>query len=1003
MQASNTSGVIAELARALLRAGAYLVVLLALYGAGCAGPGSMAGPTAAAGERQGWPAFPGDTTPGHTAVHRVASGAVAVYGNEYASQDGANNYDDPQVPNAYVIIPGGGTQRLAYAQYALQGLDTMRPVSIDFTVSAAPLTPGGAENLPLKYYIGVSNYTRFRWKWFGPYTIAQPSITLNDKLNDKLDRYVSSDASSNTLQVVIVTAVDEQFVTGQNPMGLTAARIEQFTVNTLSVGDADYGATRPHYAAIDSIGAPGGKGGSALDPATQYVELSWTHLADPYGAGLSAASYDVYRKGPDDEHAIAIGAVDAPTATYTDPTDNDPGVLEPVAGATYIYYLRAVNAAGSTPFDEQSYTIPVGPAIIITGYEIQAVGATGGTGAGGDIFADGAVGTVVANQALTMALQSVSGTWEGEAFDAATFPGTMTQADYDTIKAAVTAALQWEFINQGDAQARYTSAWFVPTAAYAGAGDPGAGTVCPDDDPESTGASREGLCAVTLPAGSLATGDPLLTINVPSDVAADFGFDLTPDPVAPIIEGYYTGPDFGTHVTELQTGAGNTTIFFKMTSWGATGAALPADGSSCKLQVIRVDGKDASGLPLELTWYTGAGGDPGVGEFYFYHAPPPLDFDVFICKVPGAAISIGSAYAIRFSDGTTFSTINLPAETLGGDPGVPVEDLLTLPKVFGRNFDAPYYIQIFLNEPTVRCDGRMVLNLLSGSASPVDSVAYADVLKDPTTTSEFPISIKVVDVGGHPAYVPYPTIMIKEGTDASGFTEDDPDGIAGITIPLSGGRESGRLNVDITNLILNLPPPVSGDPPLNYCYKVFGATAEVGTGRFIVPNEPLELQTPVGAAWGINVGNRGDWNKLDFNLLCTNFAVNGSTMNTPTPDVLWVRFNGGTRMLGWDEYWSGATTSNVQLVIEDITEPATMYRGLSTVCIGVTANNDYIAIHHLNRNDGSRFVDWVDSPPNGGVLTPGHEYTLALDDSTTGTLDYIFPQTMAVVGNNPNL
>jgi len=567
----------------------------------------------------------------------------------------------------------------------------------------------------------------------------------------------------------------------------------------------------------------------------------------------------------------------------------------------------------------------------------------------------------------------------------------------------VAAAVGWTFTNEGAAEARYTSAWFVPTAIYAGTGDPGAGIVCPDDDPESSGASREGGCSVDLGAGPIACPDPLITINAPSPVTAGVGFDSAPDPVAPIIEGYYTGPDFGGHVTELLTGAGVTTIFFQMTSWGATGATLPADGSNCKLEVIQVNGNDADTAPIDLTWYTGAGNDPGDGEFYFYHAPAPLDIDVFICKVRGASLAFGSEYALRFNDGTTWSTINLPEGLLPTAPPPPPQDLLTLPRVFGRNFSAPYYLQIFKNEPTVRRDSRMVLSMLMGSVSPVDAVAYSDILKDPSSNSEFPVSIKVVDIGGHPAYVPYPAIMIKAGTDASGFTENDPDGIADIAIPLSGGREGGRLVVDISALMLALPPPVSGDPPLNFCYKVFGQTVDVGCGKFTVPNEPLDMVTPAGAAWGINVGDRGDWNKIDFNLLATDFAVNGSTMNTPTPDIFWVRFNGGTRVLDWDEYWAQDSSNNIELVLEDLTNPAELHTGLSVVAIGVTTNNDYIAVHHLNRNDGSSYVDWVDSPPNGGVLNPGDEYNVMLDDPSTGGIDYIFPQTLSVIGTNPNL
>jgi hypothetical protein len=36
------------------------------------------------------------------------------------------------------------------------------------------------------------------------------------------------------------------------------------------------------------------------------------------------------------------------------------------------------------------------------------------------------------------------------------------------------------------------------------------------------------------------------------------------------------------------------------------------------------------------------------------------------------------------------------------------------------------------------------------------------------------------------------------------------------------------------------------------------------------------------------------------------------------------------------------------------------------------------------------------------VLSPGDTYNVGLDDPTTGSLDYVFPNQMNVVGTNPN-
>jgi hypothetical protein len=660
MHAKQNRGMIIGLTRMASGLLPSLILVLTLLCAGCGGQGGVAGAQAQpVGEVLAWPAFPGDSTPGSHPVYRVTSGTVSIYGTEFDSQVGLYNRADNLVPNAYVIIPGGGNWHFAYAWYAMRGLDMQRPVSMDLSVTAAPFLPGGANNLPLSYYVGVSDYTTFSWQWFGPYTDAHVSIALNDQPTNRLDRYISSDASGNALQVVIATAAGKEFSTEHNAIGLTAARIQALSVNTLRANNPNYSTTRPHYTPIETIGAPSGKGPSMLDPRL-YVQLTWTHLAETYGANLAASSYDVYRKGPDDQQAIPIGSVAAPTQTYTDPTDNAPGVLEPVAGASYTYYLRAVNAAGCTPFDQKSYTIPANLSVVITGYDIRAAGATGGSGASSDIF-NGELATVVANQALSMALNSVSGTWNGEAYNATAFPGSMTQADYDTIKAAVTAVLQWEFLNQDGAPAGFTTPWFVPTAAYGGVGDPGAGTVCPDNYFGAGAMDPEGVCSTTLPAGAISSGNPYIDIAVPDAVSGYFSFDLTADPVAPMIEGFYNEPACTSRLTHLETGAGVTTIYFKMDSWGATGAALPADGANCKLQLIQITRNDPPYAPLDLTWYTGTGNDPGAGEFYFYHAPDPLNIDIFIGKVPGTTLVYGACYSIRFYDGATWSTIYHPS------------------------------------------------------------------------------------------------------------------------------------------------------------------------------------------------------------------------------------------------------------------------------------------------------------------------------------------------------
>jgi hypothetical protein len=668
---------------------------------------------------------------------------------------------------------------------------------------------------------------------------------------------------------------------------------------------------------------------------------------------------------------------------------------------------------GTEAFVDLDVTVP-GHTVNISGYDIQAVGATGGGGTGSDIFNGGDTADIVANQALTLQLNSVNGTFDGVAFDASTLPPGMNQAMYDMVLAAVADNLNWTFANVGDSNARFVGPWFVPAnAGYTGTGDPGAGTVSPDDDPESTAPSDEGNAGTDLAAGSLPSGDPQVAIEVPATVDLTFGFDMAVDPLAPVIEGCYADPTQTTKLTMLEAGgAGLTVVFFKMDSWGATGSTIPADPTLTKLELHTQNAADTRDLSLsyELAWddEDPPDQDPEAGEFFIFHNDI-LDIDIFICKVPAIQVTPGSSVAFRFNDGTTWSSINKPTDLLTTTPPVPPEDLLTLPADYDRNVMPPPYLQIFRNEPKIRRNGRVTMDTINGLADPKDPIGYADNLKTGLTSYDFPISYKTVIVGGHPVYYPYPIIVLK-----ACYTEpdtwptitgpDDPDAEANILIPLDGGREAGRICVDVTSLILNLDPPVMGNQTWCAYHLYDAADGDIGQGRFKIYDEPVEPVLPMGVEWGVNVGDRGDWNKLDFNTLCTNKAVNGTTMTTPTPDVLWVRFNGKTRVLDWNEYWSDddPNTDNIQLVVQD-SELAQSALAMYLVIVGITLNNDYIAIHHLDLNDGAGwYYDWVAAFPTPGILAPGKTYDLGIDDPTIAGIDFWFSDQLNVIGNNPN-
>ena len=674
--------------------------------------------------------------------------------------------------------------------------------------------------------------------------------------------------------------------------------------------------------------------------------------------------------------------------------------------------LVVVLLLGSNAWD--LHEVYIGHAVHISGYDIQAVGATGGAGAGGDVFGAGDNANIVANQALALQLNSVNGTFDGLNFDASTFPTGMDQAMYDMILAAAADNVNWSFANVGESAARFVGPWFAPDSAdYTGTGDPGAGTVCPDDDPESTAPDSEGNANTDLGAGVLPSSDPQVTIIVPASVDYTVGFDIAADPVAPVIEGYYSDPTLSTTLTQLEAGgAGQTVVFLNMTSWGATGTSIPTENTITKFELHTQNALDMRDMSQTYTLTLDADdppdNDPEIGEYWIYHNDI-LAIDVFICKVPAIQVTPGSSLAFRFFDGTTWSSINKPTDLLTSTPPLPPEDLVTLPASYDRSVLPLPYLQVFRNEPKVRRDGRFNMNAISGTATPVDQAAYDDALKTGPTSYDFPISFREAIIGGHIAYLPYPIIVLKIDRDdpdnwptINGPT--DPDAEPDILIPANDGREAGRICVDVTPIIVNLSPPVLNNE--YWCtYDLYDATSRnIGEGHFKIYDTPIEPVLPVGVEWGVNVGDRGDWNKVDFNTLCTNKAVNGTTMTTPTPDVLWVRFNGNTRVLDWNEYWQDDETNqdNIQLIVQD-SELEQSALQMCLVIAGVTLNNDYIAIHHLNLNNGAGwYYDWAAAFPSSGILTPGQTYDLGLDDPTVAGVDFWFPDQLSIIGANPS-
>lgn len=273
------------------------------------------------------------------------------------------------------------------------------------------------------------------------------------------------------------------------------------------------------------------------------------------------------------------------------------------------------------------------------------------------------------------------------------------------------------------------------------------------------------------------------------------------------------------------------------------------------------------------------------------------------------------------------------------------ESVVNVPEVGGP---ASQFMQIFFANPKLRRNDDVQIDLLNETFDPVDPVAYNDVLKE---GDEFLIQFQ------SPIGV-FPRIIMVPGTDAIGIVWDDPNELPGVIL-VDSYLGSGRLIVDIAAL------PNADATPDDYAYKLFSKdTSAICHGFYVKQQTDPTPGSIIGAAWGVNAFNRSGQSSISDG----NFgdkSVEGSTVGTSTPDVIWVRFDGG-----WVEDFSG--NSGVRMIIEntDTSQNANLYLELRAAGLG--AGGEYLMTHVLTASD---FFDGV----GPGQLIAGQTYDVYLD------------------------
>lgn len=477
---------------------------------------------------------------------------------------------------------------------------------------------------------------------------------------------------------------------------------------------------------------------------------------------------------------------------------------------------------------------------IIDGFTVQIVGASGGTGTGGDEFADGNTADVGANSQVTLNVVNISGTFEGA-------PITGAEPGFGDILADIGDRVQWSASTTGHADLQYTAEALVLSGA---SGNGVTGDTFPDDDMEAD------------PEGMLVASVSEFGTYIPASIQYTYDIDVMADDTAPVVDTIVSsaGMEGDHHAVSL---VDNTVLEYYF-DFGTGGA--PGDLSSVGATIYNLT-------------------DHSEVLAFSYNDPPTVAGDFSIVDDPGNGyilrailgagnLAIGSLYTLRIEDtgAGVYNSVNKPGEflTLGEAP--PTVTFRTLPSInnIGPNIDD---LWIFYPEPKMRRIGRAQYNIAEHVVQPYNEEGFNDVIK--TSGNEFWFE--------NPGGRLYPWVAIVEDADPSSIGEDDGvPGTAWYACP-------GFISVDIAVLTT---PGNPGDPTRHFGFRVFSASGPSGGGTFDVQPEALAPMAATGVDFGINIFgasrdlllDSADWGGK---------VLTADTAATVAPETIYIEFGGG--------------------------------------------------------------------------------------------------------------
>lgn len=237
-----------------------------------------------------------------------AGGSITVLGKDFIQQ--WNGTVDGDSLSLVPVDQVGGDHAVAFGLYKVSGLDGQRPTVLD-----VQCLPGGLDQ---KYAVGVANYHRARWEWFGPSNLPELEIDLKGRPG----RHVS--AGGNMYFIVVCfdanTAVFSQATLQYEPAG---GDVPPGMPLQLRASDG-----LPGHIAVDWMPGQGNltfEVFRADGPRDPGVKPEWVKLAD-----TTVNHYDDQSVEPGKPYLYRVRATnDAGESVFTNP---DPGFANPMGG-----------------------------------------------------------------------------------------------------------------------------------------------------------------------------------------------------------------------------------------------------------------------------------------------------------------------------------------------------------------------------------------------------------------------------------------------------------------------------------------------------------------------------------------------------------------------------------------------------------------------------------------------------------------------------------------------